>query len=125
MLFVDQQPPISGRPQVVEYRVCEFAFIIVQRAGRFVLLSNCNRVVHHLLNFRRRHRRRTLKQLDRHSPIPNGTMGGTIHRLVLRRKKSFDLVVGRIDRPGPPRFVGTLAAQCECGFRKRFSFVTR
>jgi hypothetical protein len=33
-------------------------------------------------------------------------MGGAIHRLILRREERFDLVVGRVDRAGPPRFVG-------------------
>ena len=50
-------------------------------------------------------------KLDRHAAVPHGAMHRAVDRLILRREQRFDLIVGRVDRAGPPRFVGALAAQ--------------
>ena len=94
----------------------DFARLIEQRASLAVLMHHFQRGIHHLLNIFRRIGLGALEQLDRYAPIPDSPMGRALHGLVLRSKQGFDLIVGRVDRPGPSGFVLALAGKFQCGF---------
>ncbi len=76
-----------------------------------MLANHVDRVLHHALDVGRDDDRLRDEQLDRQRPIPNGPMGRTVLRLKPGGEQRFHLIVGPIDRPGPPDFLVALAAE--------------